>query len=202
MVQMKYTIGIEPEVEYHAEVVREKLTRSLAAIFPDIIDEMGLAFEQHIPAKSDGTDPHCSANLRRRTLTNRLTMLTEWLPVNVMTAMQEIVARASNRVFVGLPVCSYICNKIAFVIRADPLRLLGRNEHFLKLGIKFAIDVIKDKDYLRHYPKFLKGYVSGATLARILSDCPQLRRPLYKRFGEDRMVRCRSPEASRRRASS
>ena len=60
MVQMKYTIGIEPEVEYHAEVVREKLTRSLAAIFPDIIDEMGLAFEQHIPAKSDGTSPRCS----------------------------------------------------------------------------------------------------------------------------------------------
>ena len=86
-----------------------------------------------------------------------------------MTAMQEIVARASNRVFVGLPVCSYICSKAAFLVRADHPRSSGRNEHFLKLGIKFAIDVIKDKDYLRHYPKFLKGYVGDA--ARSIRFC-------------------------------
>lgn len=32
----------------------------------------------------------------------------EWLEVNVMTAMQQIIARASNRVFVGLPVCACV----------------------------------------------------------------------------------------------
>ena len=29
----------------------------------------------------------------------------EWLAIHVMPAMQQVIARATNRVFVGLPLC-------------------------------------------------------------------------------------------------
>lgn len=31
----------------------------------------------------------------------------EWLPISVLSTFQQIVARVSNRVFVGLPMCKH-----------------------------------------------------------------------------------------------
>ena len=53
---MRYTVGTEyEESSYHIDIIRDKLTRSLPAIFPHILDELTLAIGEHIPAKDDGT---------------------------------------------------------------------------------------------------------------------------------------------------
>ena len=52
---MKYTVGVyHEETHLNVEVIRDKLTRSIPAIFPAIMDELKVAIEEHIPAKEDG----------------------------------------------------------------------------------------------------------------------------------------------------
>ena len=72
--------------------------------------------------------------------------------------MQEIVARASNRAFVGLP----LCESKALPFQKFPLprlterRRVGRNEKYLALAIDFATDFVKQVLVLRLFPRVLK----------------------------------------------
>ena len=55
VIQTKYTIGMEhEEVPASVEIVRDKLTRSLPAILPDVIDELKVAVGDYMPAQGDG----------------------------------------------------------------------------------------------------------------------------------------------------
>ncbi|KAI1792290.1 cytochrome P450 [Ganoderma leucocontextum] len=117
VIQMKYTVGHEAMSDpYHVGIIKEKLTRMLPLVLPDVTDELAVAVQEYIPTKGD-----------------------EWTTVNVMTTMQKIVARASNRVFVGLPLC--------------------RNEEFLALPLRFTLDVMKDMVVMSITPYFLKRLV-------------------------------------------
>ncbi|KAJ3007828.1 hypothetical protein NUW54_g3393 [Trametes sanguinea] len=80
---LKYMLGYETvHDQYHVDLVREKLTRSIPLILPDVIDELRLAVSEHIPATEN-----------------------EWVSINVLDKTREIVARASSRVFVGMQAC-------------------------------------------------------------------------------------------------
>ncbi|KAG5715861.1 Ent-kaurene oxidase, partial [Termitomyces sp. T112] len=82
MIQTLYTMG--PEVRYdnyHVEVVKSSLTRSLVERFPDVQNEIAAAFEEYIPATED------------------------WTSVPALPTIMKIVSRSSNRLFVGLPLC-------------------------------------------------------------------------------------------------
>ena len=49
-------MGVEiEEIGYHVEIVRDKLTRSLPAIFPDVLDELTLAIGEHVTVEGNGT---------------------------------------------------------------------------------------------------------------------------------------------------
>ena len=86
-------------VEYHVHVLKEKLTRSLPTILPEVIDEVAGAVNEHIATKENGIHlPHIC-------LRHTDTVFIEWASVEVLTAIKKIVARASNRAFVGLPLC-------------------------------------------------------------------------------------------------
>ncbi|KAI0673763.1 cytochrome P450 [Trametes maxima] len=151
-IQLKHTLN--PDIEgdpYHVDIIKEKLTRSVPAILPDVIDELNLAVPQHIPAKGD-----------------------EWLEVHVMSAMQQIIARASSRVFVGLPAC--------------------RDQEYLDLSISFTIDVIKDRTVVKLFPEFLKPYVGklSSNVSKTLHKAvPHLkpvidaRREMIEKHGDD-----------------
>ncbi|KAI0741267.1 cytochrome P450 [Daedaleopsis nitida] len=116
-IQTKYTLGRETsEDPYHVDIIREKLTRTLPAVLPDVIDELKVAVQEHIPTADDS-----------------------WTTLPVMKTMQEIVARASNRAFVGFPIC--------------------RNQSFLDLAIAFAITVMKDRYVINAFPNLLKPIV-------------------------------------------
>ncbi|KAI0668027.1 cytochrome P450 [Trametes maxima] len=79
IIQIKHTVGSGPvEDPYHVDIVREKLTRALPVVLPDVIDELRLAVQEFIPAREN-----------------------EWLSVDVTKVIQKVVARASSRVFVG-----------------------------------------------------------------------------------------------------
>ncbi|RPD64678.1 cytochrome P450 [Lentinus tigrinus ALCF2SS1-7] len=117
-IQAKYTLGEDAFADpYHVDIIKEKLTRTLPAVLPEVVDELRLAVQEYIPAKDEG----------------------EWVKVTVMPTMQHIVARASNRAFVGLPLC--------------------RNEGFLELAIMFTRAVVKDRNVMARVPRLLKPLV-------------------------------------------
>ncbi len=52
---MRYTVGPElVEDPYHVDIIKEKLTRTLPVIMPDIIDELELAVPHCINAQGEG----------------------------------------------------------------------------------------------------------------------------------------------------
>ncbi|KAJ3543507.1 hypothetical protein NM688_g5847 [Phlebia brevispora] len=102
------------ENPYHVTVIRGQLTRQLVTAFPDIRDEITAAFGEHIPAHTDA-----------------------WLSVPALPIMRQIVARVSNRVFLGLPYC--------------------RNQAYLDLAINFTVDVGKGRSVIPLFPVFLRG---------------------------------------------
>ena len=52
---MRYTVGPELiEDPYHVDIIKEKLTRTLPVIMPDVVDELELAVPYYIDAKDDG----------------------------------------------------------------------------------------------------------------------------------------------------
>ena len=87
------------EDPYHIELIRDKLMKSLAGVLPDVIDELSLAVPEFIRTGDDGT--------RSSLLCRQGSHLgSEWVKVNILSVTQKIIARASNRVFVGPPACA------------------------------------------------------------------------------------------------
>ncbi|EIW64803.1 cytochrome P450 [Trametes versicolor FP-101664 SS1] len=116
-VQTKYTLGEDVHNDpFHADIIRDKLARGLPAVLPDVIDELTVATREHIPTEGDA-----------------------WLSVNVSEKTRDIVARASSRVFVGLPLC--------------------RNKGYLDLAVDFTISVMKDRAMINIFPEVLKPII-------------------------------------------
>ncbi|KAM5535873.1 hypothetical protein V8D89_010491 [Ganoderma adspersum] len=81
-VQIGYTLG--PEIfhdPFETAIIREKLTRALPVLMPDVVDEIKLAVSDYIPCND------------------------EWAPVDGIQTMSRIIGRTSGRIFVGLPLC-------------------------------------------------------------------------------------------------
>ncbi|TFK88882.1 cytochrome P450 [Polyporus arcularius HHB13444] len=115
--QLRYTLGREPvDDAFHVEIIREKLMRTLVAVLPDVIDELRGAVPEYIQAKKD-----------------------EWISVKILQATLNIVARTSNRVFVGLAIC--------------------RNQEYLDLAIRFTMDVVKDSFFIRLFSESMRASV-------------------------------------------
>ncbi|KAJ8475230.1 hypothetical protein ONZ51_g6703 [Trametes cubensis] len=115
-VPVGYALWPELRDHYHLDILRDKLTRGLAGVLPDLIDELSMAVPQYIPAKADG-----------------------WVAVNMVACAREIVARISNRVFVGVPTC--------------------RNRQYLDLAISFTVDIHKDKTIINMFPAPIKPII-------------------------------------------
>ncbi|KAI6013593.1 cytochrome P450 [Pisolithus microcarpus] len=116
--KVDYLIG--PEINsnpYHISVARIHLTRNLGLYYPDIKDEVHTAFEELLDLEDNA-----------------------WKSVPAVETVREIVCRASNRVFVGLPLC--------------------RDHDWIDLNSRFAVDVATDANILNMFPKFLVPLVS------------------------------------------
>ncbi|EGO05415.1 hypothetical protein SERLA73DRAFT_83088 [Serpula lacrymans var. lacrymans S7.3] len=79
----KYTLG--PEIihnPYHTPIILHQLTRSIAAKFPDMLDEIQTSFDDNIQLNGN-----------------------EWTSVPAFGTVVKAMCRTSNRVLVGLPLC-------------------------------------------------------------------------------------------------
>ncbi|KAJ3488342.1 hypothetical protein NLI96_g2932 [Meripilus lineatus] len=144
LIQIKYTLGKSLRDDpYHVEIIRSQLTRHIARELPAIHDEIVEAFTEVIPPRE------------------------EWTAVLALPAMGAIVARVSNRVFLGLPMC--------------------RNLEYLRIAVSHTIDIVNASNYLSFFPHILKPFASALFNASQQSfrDGVRLLRPLI----EDRLQR-------------
>ncbi|KAF7792532.1 hypothetical protein EIP86_003573 [Pleurotus ostreatoroseus] len=140
------------ENPYHIAVIKERLTRHLTEAFADIRDEIAAAFSEHIPAPDNG----------------------KWISVPALSVMQQVVARASNRIFVGLPYC--------------------RNKEYLQVAIDVTIDIMQSRRILIFMPAFLKPFFANwaANINRHVKSCDKYLHEVWdarlqnlERFGDD-----------------
>ncbi|PBK90697.1 cytochrome P450 [Armillaria gallica] len=101
---------------YHLDVVRGALTRNIASCFPDVQDEIKAAFKDNIPMTED------------------------WVEIPAYETILQIVCRASNRMFVGLPLC--------------------RNREYIKLNINCTIEIFAFARIIDMLPTVLKMILS------------------------------------------
>ncbi|GJE99517.1 cytochrome P450 [Phanerochaete sordida] len=108
---------------WHIPLIRDKLTKHLASAFGDIHDEVETAFKELMP--------HCEEG---------------WVPVHVIKVARDVVARTSNRLFVGLPIC--------------------RERGYLDLLVQLTVQVAKTRNTLVWVPTALKG-IAAKLLSQI-----------------------------------
>ncbi|KAF8513190.1 cytochrome P450 [Gautieria morchelliformis] len=122
------TLNTDP---YHVPILKNQLTRNLGNLFPDLQEEIKLAFRDIIPPTEN------------------------WTKVKAFEAGVTVVARASNRIFVGAPLC--------------------RDPEFLLLSITFASNVVNSGRTISLFPDLLKPIV-----ARLLTTTPKAVRMVLK----------------------
>ncbi|KAK0448924.1 cytochrome P450 [Desarmillaria tabescens] len=123
ILQIDYTIGRRfNEDHYHADVVQSSLTRNIGACFADIQDEIQAAFKDNVPMTED------------------------WIEVPAYQTILPIVCRASNRMFVGLPLC--------------------RNRDYINFNINYAVNVITCAQIIRLFPSILRPIVGSIVTPR------------------------------------
>jgi hypothetical protein len=62
----------------------------------------------------------------------------EWQSVRVMDKLMKVVCQASNRIFVGLPLCTWLLSPEYYVLSYE-----GRNSDFVDLNVQYTVDVVK-----------------------------------------------------------
>ncbi|KAH9918497.1 cytochrome P450 [Fomitopsis serialis] len=119
LLQAKYTIAKDIlRNPIHIPVIRGPFTRNLAAFMPDVADEIASAVQEAVPDAGD-----------------------EWVGVVASPAMARVVCRASNRVFIGLPMC--------------------RNPEFLEIVLNYTKDVGKSRFIMALTPILFKPIVGS-----------------------------------------
>ncbi|KAJ7438633.1 cytochrome P450 [Mycena galericulata] len=117
MFQSDYTVG--PEITanpYHTVVIRGSLTRNLVRCFPQVRDEIVHAFDDVLALEDKG-----------------------WKCVDVVPSVMKLVARTSNRLFVGLPLCE-----------------TSRNQEYLDLAVDFTVKTFGRGQIISLIPTFLR----------------------------------------------
>ncbi|KAI0937289.1 hypothetical protein AcV5_005232 [Taiwanofungus camphoratus] len=117
LMQAKYTVApLLADHPINVTVMRGQLTRNLATLIPGIVDEIQTTLQDLIRVEGD-----------------------EWVHIDALQTMVKVVGRASNRIFVGLP--------------------LSRNPSYLEIVMNFYLDVVKGMTILSIVPKPLKPLV-------------------------------------------
>ena len=90
------------ENEYHFAVIRSHLMRGFETMCPAIRDEIATAFDEALDLKDNGEHGF------DMTTVHLPWKRSEWRSVPALSAVRKVVCRASNRVFVGLPLCMFV----------------------------------------------------------------------------------------------
>jgi hypothetical protein len=103
LIQSNYTMGPDLSTNtYHVLAIRGGLTRNLGRCFPEVRDEIVHAFDDVLALEGKGvsckTSPYYAI----------FYAISEWKGLLVMPTMMQIIARTTNRLFVGLPLCEML----------------------------------------------------------------------------------------------
>ncbi|KIW80965.1 hypothetical protein Z517_03988 [Fonsecaea pedrosoi CBS 271.37] len=129
ILQTRYTFP-KPEImdpTVHFDVIKSELTRQVFNVTPEVCDELAAAVDQIWGSEADSDFEYYSD-------------ADGWKTVVLFDSLTKIIARISNRVFVGLPLC--------------------RDEEYLKNAIGFAEDIAFSATILRLFPGILRPLVS------------------------------------------
>ena len=99
LLQKEYTIdSLNKDDFYHVDIIRTKLTRNIAVTFEEVREELILALNDLIPTDEDG---------KWQTRWGKISLIenAEWVKFPIIETIQRVVCRATNRVFVGIPLC-------------------------------------------------------------------------------------------------
>jgi len=107
-------------------LIRSKLTRNIAATFKDVREELVMAMDDFVPIHEN-----------------------KWVKVPIREAMERVICRTTNRIFVGAPLC--------------------RNYGYQTLNLNFAMNFLKSGFIIGLFPKPFKLIVS-----RMLSNLPSI----------------------------
>ncbi|KZT50825.1 cytochrome P450 [Calocera cornea HHB12733] len=133
LVALEYTIGPVTINPWHNAAVRKQLTQNLGNKFPEVYDEISTAFEDELQLPANG----------------------DWKPVHAHDLIIHIVCRASQRMFVGLPLC--------------------RDPEYTRISRDFSGTVITGGFLINLFPTFLKPLVG-----RYISAAPKAIRGVEK----------------------
>src|SRR5579863_7191198 len=75
-----------------------------------------------------------------------------------METLQQVICRATNRVFVGAPLCPRSFPGFS-VVQYEQMLFLGRNRDYQDLNLTFAVNVVKYGTVISFFPKPLKPCV-------------------------------------------
>ncbi|KAJ7133809.1 cytochrome P450 [Mycena filopes] len=115
--QIRFTMGAAlTDNPYHVSAIRSSLTRNLARCFPEVRDEIVHSFS-HILGESK-----------------------EWKLIEVLPTTMQVVARTSNRLFVGRPLC--------------------RDPEYLQLNIDYTVTIFTRGQMIALFPTVLKPFVA------------------------------------------
>ncbi len=149
ILQTKYSFP-RPEImdpTVHFDVIKSELTRQVFTVTPEVCDELKEAVDKLWNAEPDEDEDEEEGEKGG------------WKTVFLFDSMTQIVARMSNRVFVGLPLCEYFPFVLlpSVVTRCVPT---GRDETYLKNAIGFAEDIAISATILRLFPSIIRSIVA------------------------------------------
>ena len=87
---------------YHIAVVRSQLTRNIEKMYPGIRDEVVTSFNEVLGLRDYG-----GKSFLVKISLAPISVTSEWKSVLASSAIQKVVCRTSNRLFVGLPLCMF-----------------------------------------------------------------------------------------------
>lgn len=158
LIQTPFTLGAEvTDDPYQVPLLRNELRRALDVNVPAIVDEIGAAFtELATPTKGR----YYTHVLARDILgVQSLIKDSDWTSVKLKDTIMKVVCRATNRVFVELPLCEPLPSPLQlFGILLSEIQP-GRNPEWVDLNVQFTVDVLTVSTALRATPAFLRPYV-------------------------------------------
>ncbi|KAF7305651.1 Cytochrome P450 [Mycena chlorophos] len=122
--------------DYHTKVIQGAMTRSISERFLDVKEEIGLAFEDELKFTPGGD---------------------EWITVLGLQTVLRVISRASNRLFVGAPLC--------------------RDPDYRDLTVNFAIGAMNSAKKINLFPHWLKPIV-GPLITTLPRDLEHAKRHL------------------------
>jgi hypothetical protein len=142
----EYTILHEELLKQTTEnqVVRRELTRRIATLTAEINDELQASFDDQWGKDTEN-----------------------WKKVNVYDTIAMIVARTTNRIFVGLPLCKLrVCASSLYLRVHAVLTVIGvgRNEDFIINAGMMAQSIPACGTLIRFVPRVLQPYASSIEL--------------------------------------